>query len=164
VPGQFPLDQKQRLNRRHGLAHRLRVDHERLEHVLPHVAPAAHLGGLALPVEVVVDLVGIGHDVARVAAEQRIHRRPVVLERELEQRVPSRRHQHPEVAVLAAPGVLHQHARRIRAEIRLPERVLVHRVNEGSSQNRQLRVPVAQRGARQLNPLAPVDALLARQR
>ncbi len=77
------FDQKQRLDARERVAHSVRVDQERVEHILPQVTPTAGLGGFARSEEVVVDRVRVGYHGALVAPEQLVDRGAVMMQREL---------------------------------------------------------------------------------
>jgi hypothetical protein len=67
----------------------------------------------------IVDGVSVGDEIAAIAGEHVIDRTTRVLGRVLEQHVPLRGDDDPEVAGAAALGVLHEHAGGIDAEIRL---------------------------------------------
>jgi hypothetical protein len=113
---------------------------------------------------VVVDRVRVGDQVALVAREQLVDAGAVVPRRVVEDDVPPGRHQHPEMPVAALLRRTHEHARRVRAEVRLRERVPAHRVDDRLGKIRQLSVPAADRRARELDAVAREDALDAVQR
>ena len=118
--------------------------------------PATDLDG-ALPVKVVVDIVGVGDDVASIIRQERVDGCAVVAARVPVEHVPLGRDQHPEMAVLALVLGEHQDAGRIHAHVRLHQRVGEHRLDDRRCERSQLLVPRADRRPGQLEPLAPVD-------
>ncbi len=92
--------------------------------------PASNFDDLAIAVEVVVDDVRVGDEVAAVAVEQLSRGACVVRLRELEQHVLFRGDQHPEMAIVAALWRLHEHPRGVSAEVRRLEGIRFHRLDE----------------------------------
>jgi hypothetical protein len=88
------LDRKQLADERERLARPLRLRAERLVEVPPQVRPAPDLDHLAARVEVVVDRVRVGDEIALVAREQPVDAGAVVPRRVVEDHVPLGRHQH----------------------------------------------------------------------
>jgi hypothetical protein len=80
--------------------------------------PARHLDDTAALVQVVVDGVGIGHEVAAIAGQYAVHGLLVVLGRVGEQDVPLGREEHPEVAGAAFLLGLHQDASGVSTQVR----------------------------------------------
>ena len=68
-----------------------------LEEVAPNVGPAVDLFDGAVAVEVIVDDVPVGDEVALVPSEELVDRITVMLPRKFEEHVPSGCHDHPEV-------------------------------------------------------------------
>jgi len=128
------------------------------------VRPAVDLDHVPAAVEVVIDAVGVGNEVAVVAGEDIVDRVARVLRRVLEQDVAPRRDHHPEVARAALVLVLHEHAGRVDAEVRLREAVETHRLDERLGELRERAVPAAHRRARELEPVACVDAFESMER
>ncbi len=121
------------------------------------MGPAADLDDVAVAVQVVVDGVSIGDQVARVAGQQAVDRRAVVASRVPKQHVLLWRHGDPEVACATALLGQHEDARRIHAQVRLLHRVRPHRLYQRSHQLRQLLMPRAQRRLRNRQALSAVD-------
>jgi hypothetical protein len=126
--------------------------------------PAIDFDDVARHVQVVIDGVRIADEIALVAGEHSVDRIARMLGRVLEEHVAPRRDEHPEVTDAALLWMLHQHARRIGAQVRLLEGIAPHRGNEWSGELGELRVPTAHRRARQRQALAPVYALESMQR
>ena len=102
----------------------------------------------------VIDGVRVRDEIAGVAGEQRVDRVAVVPVRELVEHVLVRRDHHPEVAVPASLGRLHEHAGGVDAEVGRALGVGEHRVDERGGQLTQLVVPRAERALGQSEPLA----------
>ena len=101
---------------RERFARALGLGAERLEEVPALVRPAADLDDRAVGIEMVVDDVRVGDEIALVAREQPVDAGAVVAGRVAEEHVPRGRHQDPEVAEAAFLFGLHEHARRVGAE------------------------------------------------
>lgn len=142
-----------------------RVGRERLEEVTPRVRPTATLDDVACLIEVVEDRVRVGDELAGEAAQQLVDGCGIVLRRVAEEHVLLGRHHHEEVSATALLDVLHQHARRVGAEVRrVGARVVPHRDDERSRQLRDALVPAADGAAVHVVALAAVAALHSVQR
>ena len=131
-----PLELEESLDVRESLAGLLPVGLQRLEEVAPRVRPAADLDDLAGLVEVVVDGVGVGDQVALVAFQPLVHGGLVVLEGVVEEHVLLRRGDDPEVACVALVDILHQDAGGVGAQVGRGQGVLPHRLEQGPSSAR----------------------------
>jgi hypothetical protein len=112
---------------------------QRLETVGSGMTPACHLGLAALPVQVVVQGVGVSDQEALVAAQELVDGSRVVTVAEGEDDMAPRHDEHPEVPALALLGRLHQHTRRIRAQVRRSACVAQHGFDQRSKQLAQAR-------------------------
>jgi hypothetical protein len=125
------------------------------------VRPAVDLHHVAAPIEVVVDGVGVGDEIALVAGEDVVDGVARVVARELEEHVSSGRDEDPEVPCPAPLRVLNENARRVDAEVRLRERVRAHRGHERLDHLGKGAVPSAHGGARELDAVACGHVLAA---
>lgn len=89
--------------------------------------PAIDLDDVARLVEMIVNGVCIGDDVAFVAREHVIDGVGVVLRRVLEEHMTLWCDEDPKVSRATFFGLLHEHAGRVDEDVRLSKRVLVHR-------------------------------------
>jgi hypothetical protein len=113
----------------------------------------------SIPIAVVVDRVGVGHEEALVASEHVVDRVCILALGELEEGVSPGHDQHPEVSRPTPLFGLHKHARRVRAQVGPLEGVGTHRVDQRLGEPGQRNVPAADRGAGQLDAFAGIDAL-----
>ena len=123
------------------------------------MGPAVDLDDVALGVEVVVDDVRVGDEIAAIALEDFVHGVTRVVPRELEEDVAFRRDEHPEVTCPASFLLLHEHAGGVGTEVGLLERVDPHRGDERFCELRERAVPSAHRGLRELETVAGVHVL-----
>ncbi len=137
----------------------LGLEGEGLEEVAPAVAPAADLHHASIDVEVVIDGMRVGDEVAAIARQHPVHGFTVVLRGVAVENVPRGGDDYPEVRALAALARLHQDARRVGAKVRGLEGILPHRVDERTRQRGELLVPATDGGARELEAFARIDAL-----
>jgi hypothetical protein len=98
---QRPLESVEPADQRERVLGPRRVGGEGLVEVPPAVGPAPDLDDVAGLVEVIVDGVGIGDEVALVAGEETIDGLAVVLVRVAVEDVPPRRDEHPEMGAAA---------------------------------------------------------------
>jgi hypothetical protein len=125
------------------------------------VSPTPDFDDVALGVQVVVNGMGIGDEVALVAFEQLVDGGTVVLLGVAVEHMLLRRDQHPEVILSALLLCEHQHAGRIDAEVWLAEGIDQHDGDERPGQLGQLLVPRAQRRLREIEPLTGIDPFQA---
>src|SRR5579872_4424490 len=142
----------------------LGIGQQRLEPVPAQMRPARDLDEGAALVEVVENGVRVSDEVALVAVEQPVDGRRVVLGGVAKEHVALGRDDDPEVATPTFVASLDQDAGRVRAQIRRGKRVRPHRVDERLREIAERLVPAADRRAREVEPLAAVDALEPMQR
>ena len=94
------------------------------------MSPTRHLDDVAAAVQVVVDGMRVGDQIAAIAGQHAVDGLLVVLGRVRVQDVPLGRDEHPEVADAALLLGLHQDAGGVGAQVRRAERVLPHGVDE----------------------------------
>jgi len=133
------------------------IGFESLEEIATCVSPAADLDDVARAIQVVVDGVRIGDQIAGVAGQQAVYGRAVVAARVPKQHVLPRCDCDPEVPGAAALLGLHEDAGRVHAQVWRLHRVRSHRFDQRSHQLRELLVPRAQRRLRDRQPFAAVD-------
>jgi hypothetical protein len=107
--------------------------------------------------EVVVDGVDVGDEVALVAGEQLVDAGAVMPRRVAEEHVQRGRDEHPEVPGAALLLRLDEDAGGIGAAVGLAEGVRAHRLDDRPRERGELRVPAADRRARELDAVARVD-------
>ncbi len=139
-------------------------DEQRLEEIAPRVRPASDFEDRAVFVQVVVDRVGIGDQIALVAGEELVDGGAIVPGRVAVEHVSSGHDDDPEVAATTLVLRLHEHAGRVGAQIGRRLGVTPHGRDQRLDELGELLVPAAQRRAGQVHAFALVDLLESMQR
>lgn len=157
--GEASLDSEESTDETERSFRSLRIGFERFEKVASAVRPTIDLDDVAARVEVIVDDVRVGNEIALVAGEYFVDGIARVVACELEEHVPAGRDQYPEVARSTALLLQHEHAGGVDTEIGLLERVLAHRRDKRLHALGERAVPTADCRASKLDAVPPVVVL-----